>query len=152
MKKRRDIQHKNFRKIVDSLNQTGTESDVTREEERLPRLPQTIKKKNEGAVKGAQLRSLSVFDPVTLDEKVDYQKLPKVNGKNEQYEKKLHQEMRTFMKAFDRASKSPMKVERNGKTDLRARPIYRQPRRSDQVKIIVPSKNNAEPQRRLIIK
>jgi len=100
-------------------------------------------------MKGSQLRSLSAFDPVTLDEKDTYQHLPPLNGKkDDEYEKKLRIEMRNLMKAFDKAEKSPMKVDRVGRTDLRAR--SKKPK-NHKVTIIVPLKNG-EPQRRLVVK
>jgi len=45
MRRRREIQQRNFRKIMDSLDQTKTDSDVTREEERVSRLLRPVKLK-----------------------------------------------------------------------------------------------------------
>ena len=157
LKKRREIQQRNFRKIIDTLNQTGTDSEKEEERsERPSRFLVPIKKQMNTKNADGHLRSLSVFDPVTLDEKDNY--LPPLQGQGK-IDDKLRSEMRNFIKAFEKASNNKP-VKRYAKSNLRGA-SYKPPPKllkpsakvmKSSVKVIVAAKPTIIPQKKVVIK
>lgn len=160
LRKRRELQQRNFRKIIDTLNQTGTDSEKEEEErsERPSRFLMPIKKQmNSNSKNDGHMRSLSAFDPITLDEKYNY--LPPLQGTKVEDDDKLRSEMRTFIKAFEKtANNKPTK--RYVKSNLRGssvKPPVKVSKPSakvmkSSVKVIVAAKQFIPPPKKVVIK